>query len=84
VERPVCNKQLLRSIKMLCITIRKTETFADVAENLNVAGLNIEGKGVSMGSVWADFNNDGYEDLFVTGGAGRNCSGTTAGRISQT
>ena len=27
--------------------------------------LNTEGSGVSMGAVWADYNNDGYEDLFV-------------------
>ena len=39
--------------------------FEDVAEMVGVGDVNIEGTGVSMGSVWADFNNDGYEDLFL-------------------
>jgi hypothetical protein len=40
-------------------------TFRDVAQELDIADLNIKGSGVSMGSVWSDFDNDGYEDLFV-------------------
>lgn len=40
-------------------------TFTDVSEELGVAALNSEETGVSMGSVWGDYNNDGYEDLFV-------------------
>jgi hypothetical protein len=40
-------------------------TFTDVAEKMDVAFLNSENKGVSMGAVWADYDNDGYEDLFV-------------------
>lgn len=40
-------------------------TFEDVAEQMGVADLNIEGQGVSMGSVWADFDNDGFDDLLV-------------------
>ncbi len=40
-------------------------TFADVAEELGVGDINVEGSGTSMGAVWADINNDGYEDLFV-------------------
>ncbi len=44
---------------------QKDGTFIDVAEKMGLADLNIEGQGVSMGSVWADFNNDGYEDLLV-------------------
>ncbi|MDZ7604252.1 MAG: VCBS repeat-containing protein [Cyclobacteriaceae bacterium] len=40
-------------------------TFEEVAESLGVGNVNIEGTGVSMGSVWADFNNDGFEDLFL-------------------
>ena len=40
-------------------------TFRDVAAELGVAALNTEAAGVSMGSVWADYDNDGYEDLFV-------------------
>lgn len=44
---------------------QKDGTFVDVAGKMGVADLNIEGSGVSMGSIWADFNNDGYEDLLV-------------------
>ena len=40
-------------------------TFRDVAEELGIADLNIEGTGVSMGAIWGDINNNGYEDLFV-------------------
>jgi len=40
-------------------------TFEDRAGEMGVADLNIDGSGVSMGSVWGDLNNDGFEDLFV-------------------
>lgn len=40
-------------------------TFENVAEELGIADLNVEGTGVSMGSIWGDINNDGYEDLFI-------------------
>ncbi len=40
-------------------------SFEEVAEMLGIGNVNIEGTGVSMGSVWADFNNDGFEDLFI-------------------
>lgn len=40
-------------------------SFRDVAEGAGVANLNREGEGVSMGSVWGDYDNDGLEDLFV-------------------
>jgi enediyne biosynthesis protein E4 len=40
-------------------------TFKDVAVKMGVAFLNTENTGVCMGAVWADFDNDGYEDLFV-------------------
>ena len=40
-------------------------TFTDVAAQAGVADLNRPGEGVSMGSVWGDCNNDGYEDLLV-------------------
>lgn len=40
-------------------------TFTNVAPELGLATLNQTGSGTSMGSVWGDYNNDGYEDLFV-------------------
>jgi enediyne biosynthesis protein E4 len=40
-------------------------TFTDVAKEMGIADLNIPGLGASMGAVWGDFNNSGYEDLFL-------------------
>lgn len=40
-------------------------TFNDVAAELGLADLNQEGTGTCMGSVWADMDNDGDEDLLV-------------------
>ncbi len=40
-------------------------TFTDVAEELGIADVNQSGTGVSMGAVWGDYDNDGYEDLFL-------------------
>ena len=40
-------------------------TFEDVAGVLGVADVNRAETGVSMGSVWGDYDNDGYEDLFL-------------------
>ena len=40
-------------------------TFKDVAGELGIADLNQVGTGVSMGAVWGDYDNDGYEDLFL-------------------
>ncbi len=40
-------------------------TFTDVAGALGVADVNGPGTGVSMGSVWGDIDNDGFEDLFL-------------------
>src|SRR5687767_12116606 len=40
-------------------------TFADVAAQVGLADVNRRGSGVSMGSVWGDFDNDGWEDLLL-------------------
>ena len=40
-------------------------TFTDVAQQLGIADVNLPGTGVSMGAVWGDYDNDGYEDLFL-------------------
>ena len=40
-------------------------TFTDVADAMGVTGSNSETDGTSMGAVWGDFDNDGYEDLLV-------------------
>jgi hypothetical protein len=40
-------------------------TFKDVAEEMGVADVNKTGTGVSTGAVWGDYDNDGYEDLFL-------------------
>lgn len=40
-------------------------TFKDVADQLGIGDVNQSGSGVSMGAVWGDYDNDGYEDLFL-------------------
>jgi hypothetical protein len=40
-------------------------SFKDVASEMGLADLNQIGTGVSMGAVWGDYDNDGYEDLFL-------------------
>ncbi len=40
-------------------------TFKDVAGELGIADLNQAGTGVSMGAVWGDYDNDGFEDLLL-------------------
>ena len=40
-------------------------TFKDVAGEMGIADVNQPGTGVSTGSIWGDFDNDGYEDLFL-------------------
>jgi len=44
---------------------QKDGSFIDVAPGYGLADLNKKGTGTSMGSVWADFNNDGYEDILI-------------------
>src|SRR5262245_31648255 len=40
-------------------------SFEDVAERMGLADLNRPGDGACMGAVWGDYDNDGFEDLFV-------------------
>jgi hypothetical protein len=40
-------------------------SFKDVAAEMGIADVNQPGTGVSTGAVWGDFDNDGYEDLFL-------------------
>jgi hypothetical protein len=40
-------------------------TFEDVAERVGLADVNGPGLGVSMGTVWGDFDNDGFEDVIL-------------------
>jgi hypothetical protein len=40
-------------------------SFKDVASEVGLADLNSRELGVSMGAVWGDYDNDGYEDLFL-------------------
>lgn len=39
--------------------------FEDVAGSMGVADLNKKGTGASMGTVWGDFDNDGFKDLLL-------------------
>ena len=40
-------------------------TFNDVAGDVGLADVNQAQTGVSMGAVWGDYDNDGYEDVFL-------------------
>ena len=40
-------------------------TFEDIADRLGLAALNDADTGVSMGSAWADYDNDGFDDLLL-------------------
>ena len=40
-------------------------TFTDVAAEAGLADVNRPGTGVSMGAVWGDYDNDGFEDVFL-------------------
>jgi enediyne biosynthesis protein E4 len=39
--------------------------FEEVGAAAGLADLNRPGSGVSMGAVWGDYDNDGYEDLYL-------------------
>jgi hypothetical protein len=40
-------------------------TFTEMGQQTGIGDVNQEGTGVSMGAVWGDYDNDGYEDLFI-------------------
>ncbi len=40
-------------------------SFTDVASSMGIAEVNSRETGVSMGAVWGDYDNDGFEDLFL-------------------
>jgi hypothetical protein len=40
-------------------------TFEEIAGRLGIADLNRPATGVSMGAVWGDYDNDGFEDLLL-------------------
>ncbi len=40
-------------------------TFEDVADRVGLGDLNQPGTGVTMGAVWGDYDNDGYEDVLI-------------------
>jgi hypothetical protein len=40
-------------------------TFEDVAQSVGLADVNQRDTGVSMGAVWGDYDNDGFDDLFL-------------------
>jgi hypothetical protein len=40
-------------------------SFVDVAAHVGLAAVNRRDTGVSMGAVWGDFDNDGWEDLLL-------------------
>jgi hypothetical protein len=40
-------------------------TFKDVAPSVGLADVNRRETGVSMGAVWGDYDNDGWEDLLL-------------------
>lgn len=43
----------------------RTGEFRDVSDEVGLAALNQPGTGACMGSVWADYDNDGYEDVLI-------------------
>ena len=43
----------------------KDGTFKDVGRDFGLADINKPGTGVSMGAIWGDYDNDGFEDIFI-------------------
>ena len=41
-------------------------TFHDHSVHSGLGAVNRAGQGVSMGAVWGDFDNDGFEDVFIS------------------
>ena len=54
-----------KAARMPFTAIMHDGTFKDVAEEMGIADVNQPGTGVSTGAVWGDYDNDGYEDLFL-------------------
>lgn len=51
------------------LTETGTPDFLDVAESAGVTGIDAVDEGsATFGAAWADFNNDGWMDLYVTNG----------------
>jgi hypothetical protein len=44
---------------------KRDGTFDDIADRLGIADVNRVETGVSMGAVWGDYDNDGFDDLFL-------------------
>ena len=64
-----------------CIATRATARSRTSRRAMGVADVNRAGTGVSMGAVWGDYDNDGYEDLFLYKSAGRSCSTTSTATL---
>jgi hypothetical protein len=62
-------------------------TFEDIAGRIGIADVNAPETGVSMGAVWGDYDNDGFEDLLLHrwGRADlyRNNGGTSFTRVAE-
>jgi len=62
-------------------------TFEEIAGRLGIADVNAASTGVSMGAVWGDYDNDGFEDLLLYrwGRAElfRNNGGTSFSRVTE-